>query len=356
MPQIPVWQLPEFEDRSDSSEEPAWLVVFLFPTEDEERDQFMQQLITIDQDWPYRPEGSPRRLLQVPWLMDTSVSSSIICSIVKRAETSESMIFVDEQSRTDNSVILVHYDESEDAFQTVRAPINRANMLLVAAAGEDICIDGLVSLPENPEEGVLITQRNKCSSEESIFILESMTGDEIQKIETALLAKGLHDDFFTWVDVSSKLESPDMEGLIAYFESEENEFRTPPSYFLAVDREAVRITNLPAEKQKRECPIILASKDGGRLSFGDELGDTHSRINLGYGFQALGIEEAINASVNLSVGNMDFEELAPGPEYVYWLGYQAWVDQNLDDYEDGEKSFDCAWVPGQGRIDVESYE
>ncbi|KAJ5080954.1 hypothetical protein N7456_013664 [Penicillium angulare] len=355
MPAIPSWQLPELEDRDDWSKDPAWLVIFLFPTEDEERDQFMQQLITTDEDWHDRPPGSPRRLLQVPWLMDIPVSSSVISSIVKQEEASDSMIFVDEQSRIDNSVILAHYDEDDYTFHTVRAPINRANLLLSAAKDEGFRIDGLVHVLENPEEGVLTKEKNYYS-EGSIFILESMTEYEIQNIETALLARGLDDDEFAWVDVSSKLESPDMEGLLAYFESEENEMKSPPSYFLAVDREAVRITNLPAEEQERECPIILASKDGGRLRFGDELSDIHSSLNLGYGFEALEIQNAVNAVVNLSVGNMDFGELAAGPEYLYWKRYQAWVDENLDEYEDGEKTFDCAWVPGQGRIDVERYE
>ncbi|KAJ6010449.1 hypothetical protein N7451_001861 [Penicillium sp. IBT 35674x] len=72
---------------------------------EEERNEIMQKLITVDGNWPDRPSCEPRRLLQVPWLIDTPAHPSSLSSIVKRAEIPESSIFVDEQCLKDEKVI-----------------------------------------------------------------------------------------------------------------------------------------------------------------------------------------------------------------------------------------------------------
>jgi hypothetical protein len=148
MSSIPIWQLPELLERDDPA--PTWMVVFTCPMKEEERDEIMQNLITVDDDRPDRPPYEPRRLLQVPWLMDTPARPSNIFSIVKRAEEPESMIFVDEQSLKDDTVVLINHEKSKEKFGVLRAPIHRANVLLSAAA-EGMTLEGMMPLPDSFE-------------------------------------------------------------------------------------------------------------------------------------------------------------------------------------------------------------
>ncbi|KAJ5641510.1 hypothetical protein N7490_005510 [Penicillium lividum] len=345
MTSIPVWQLPEL--RNEDAPTQTWMVVFLCPMEEEKRDEIMQNLITVDKNWPDRPSGEPRRLLQVPWLLDTPAHPSILSSIVRRTEKADSLIFVDEQALKDDLVILVHYDESGKKFESLRAPIHRANVLLSAAA-EGTVLEGM-PLPDDAE--ATMKQGTKSYGETPVFILEEMTEEELQKIKD-LLHEDYHYDL-DWIDVSHKLEIPDIESLLEYFESEEHEMQSPPWYFLAVDRTTLEFAKEP-EGKKSEI-VILASQEAGKLQFCDEVGDEHSKVCMGYGLVSQSVGDAMDAVVNLSLANMDFCEIAPAPEYVYWKGYQAWVDVNMDDYEGADKSFASVWIPGEGRVDIERY-
>lgn len=183
-----------------------------------------------------------------------------------------------------------------------------------------------------------------------------MTEEEIRKIKDLFSeTEDLFNCDLDWVDVSSKLEVPDIESLLEYFESERHEMKKPPRYFLAVDRGTLEIASRPKENETLEA-VILASQEAGELSFSDELGDRHSEVCMGYGVVSRSVQHAMEAVLNLSLANMDFCELASGHEYVYWKGYQAWVDANMDDYgEEGDKEFASVWVPGEGRVDCERY-
>lgn len=143
MAQIPPWQLPNLSN--DAYSQPSWMVAFLLPMEDDERDQCMQKLITTDESWPGPPAAEPRRLLEIPWLHDLTPPSSVIFSIFKRSAYCNSMIFVDEQSRVDDTVILLHNNRGE--IQAVRVPINRANVLLSAAEEGIVKLEGPSVLP-----------------------------------------------------------------------------------------------------------------------------------------------------------------------------------------------------------------
>ncbi|KAJ5645603.1 hypothetical protein N7507_011614 [Penicillium longicatenatum] len=350
MSSIPIWQLPELLERDDPA--PTWMVVFTCPMKEEERDEIMQKLITVDNDWPDRPTYEPRRLLQIPWLMDTPAYPSNIFSIVKRTEEPESMIFVDERSLKDDTVVLANYEQPEEKFGVLRAPIHRANVLLSAAA-EGMALEGMMPLPDSFE--AMKKRGTKSYGENPVFILEEMTEEEIQKIKDLFSKSENESDCgLDWVDVSSKLDIPDIEGLLEYFESEEHEMERPSPYFLAVDRNTLEFANRSERKARSEA-VILASQEAGRLRFCDDLGDGHSEVCMGYGVVSRSVEDAMNAVLNLSLANMDFCELASGYEYVYWKGYQAWVDTNMDDYDEGEKSFASVWVPGEGRVDCERY-
>lgn len=156
MSPIPIWQLPRLLKRYNPN--PTWMVVFLCPMTEQERDEIMQKLITIE-DWPDRPCSEPRPLLQVPWLNDTPAHPSIISSILQRAETTESLIFVDEQTLKDDKAILVVIEKCETRFSTLRAPINRANVILSSVAG-GIIPEEMMPLVESSEA---ITVRASCS-------------------------------------------------------------------------------------------------------------------------------------------------------------------------------------------------
>lgn len=143
MPQLPYWQLPEFWLNKRVEQPPTWTVVFLLPLEETERDFFMKRLVIVDnlENWPDRPDAEPRRLLDVPWPFDFTPDSSIISAIFKRGE-GQPLIIIDEQSRMDNTAILLYRSEGQDDHRILRAPIHRANLLLSAAAEGTIELHG----------------------------------------------------------------------------------------------------------------------------------------------------------------------------------------------------------------------
>lgn len=143
MPQLPYWQLPEFSRSQDEEQPPTWMVAFLLPLEDTERDLFMTRLAVVDnlENWPDRPDAKPRRLLDVPWPFDFIPDSSIISAIFERGGK-EPLIIIDERSKMDDTAILLYRSEGQDDHRVLRAPINRANILLSAAAEGKIDFKG----------------------------------------------------------------------------------------------------------------------------------------------------------------------------------------------------------------------
>jgi hypothetical protein len=191
------------------------MVSFLCQMEDEERDQFMQKLISIDKSWTDPPAAKPRRLREVPWLHDLTPPSSVIFSIFKRSSYRNSMIFVDEQSRTDDTVILLL--SGKEGVQAVRVPINRANVLLSAAEEGNVVSEGIPILPPDTDEhntkvyasDILqflqsLTEYRKqkrlSHDGECVFILESMTVEELQTIQEELFSDV--DQELEWIDLS----------------------------------------------------------------------------------------------------------------------------------------------------------
>ncbi|KAJ6131046.1 hypothetical protein N7523_001506 [Penicillium sp. IBT 18751x] len=362
MARIPPWQLPNLSD--DAYSQPAWMVAFLLPMEDDERDQIMQKLISTDKSWLDRPATEPRRLLEVPWLHDLIPPSSVIFSIFERSAYRNSMMFVDEQSRVDDTVILLHDRRRE--IQAVRVPINRANVLLSAAEEGNVNLDGVPVLPNGLEKQNTKVckshnrqllrcltengnQKRPVSNSDCVLILESMSKEELQTIQEELFSEV--DTDLEWIDLSQKLRSPDMEGLMDFFESKDYELDSPPDHFTAVDRKTLRAANKPVDQRDESRSVILASIEGGLLWFKDDMEDIHGSIYTGYGFQRSSVEDSMTAVTNLSVGNMDFAELFDRPEFIYWSGYHSWAASNLEDYQDGDKQFASAWYPGRGRVD-----
>ncbi|KAJ5684784.1 uncharacterized protein N7477_001129 [Penicillium maclennaniae] len=325
MAQIPHWQLPNLSD--DAYSQPSWMVAFLLPMEDDERDLIMQKLISTDKAWLDPPcygaapsPGSPLAARSDPAV-------------------------VDEQSRVDDTVILLHNRGRE--IQAVRVPINRANVLLSAAEEGNVNLDGVPVLPNGLEKQN--TKKRPVSNSDCVLILESMTKEELQTIQEELFSEV--DTDLEWIDLSQKLGSSDMEGLMDFFESKDYELDSPPDHFIAVDRKTLRVANKPVDQRDESKSVILASIEGGLLWFKDDMEDIHGSIYTGYGFQRSNVEDSMTAVTNLSVGNMDFAELFDQSEFIYWSGYHSWAASNLENYQDGDKQFASAWYPGRGRVD-----
>ncbi|KAL2819420.1 hypothetical protein BJX63DRAFT_381952 [Aspergillus granulosus] len=124
-----------------------------------------------------------------------------------------------------------------------------------------------------------------------IFILEAMTPTELRAIRTALFMAT--DVTYMWVDVADRLASPDMPGLLAYFESS-GEFakHPPPRHFLAVDRRTLSDAMEPVDEREDWEAIILASYEACDVWFGDEMHRSFGHLSTGYGYDRRDLEEA----------------------------------------------------------------
>lgn len=155
MSQIPYWTLPQFCWPNRIEYPPTWRVVFLLPLEDAELDQFMKRLVVVDNDWPDRPDAEPRRLLEMPWLYDIIPDTSIIAPIFTRGRK-EPLIFIDTQSMEDDTAIIAYQVEGQENPQSLRVPINRANLLLSAAVEGKVVLDGQEFQPLEYESSAIM--------------------------------------------------------------------------------------------------------------------------------------------------------------------------------------------------------
>ncbi|PYH46068.1 uncharacterized protein BP01DRAFT_34979 [Aspergillus saccharolyticus JOP 1030-1] len=176
-----------------------------------------------------------------------------------------------------------------------------------------------------------------------IFILEAMTPSELRKIRAELFPAP--DQEYMWVDVSDRLPSPDMQGLLAYFESEEFEEHPPPREFLAIDRKTLEVALEPADEREDWEAIIVASNEGGDVWFDDDKNRAFGHISTGYGYGRMNLEEAEIAHTNLSIQNMSWDELCSDGEVVYWSAYRTWAERNM-----GEETFARSFGPEGVRV------
>ncbi|PYI08334.1 hypothetical protein BO78DRAFT_468551 [Aspergillus sclerotiicarbonarius CBS 121057] len=160
-----------------------------------------------------------------------------------------------------------------------------------------------------------------------IFILETMTPTELRKIQSEMFMGA--DEPFMWVDVSDRLVSPDMQGLLTYFESEEFANEAPPNNFLAVDRKTLSDAMEPIDEREDWESIIVASYEGGDVWFDDDMQRSFAHISTGYGYDRRDPEEAENAYINLKIANMSYDELCPDGQMVYWSAYRPWAEKHM---------------------------
>ncbi|OJK02128.1 hypothetical protein ASPACDRAFT_1854134 [Aspergillus aculeatus ATCC 16872] len=162
-----------------------------------------------------------------------------------------------------------------------------------------------------------------------IFVLERMTPSELRQIRTELFP--CPDQEYMWVDVADRLASPDMQGLLAYFETSE-EFahhhrnHCPPLQFLAVDRRTLADAMEPADEREDWEAVIVASYEGGDVWFQDETGRSFGYLSTGYGYERRNLEEAEGVYINVNISNMSWSEMCEQSPVVHWSAYRAWAE------------------------------
>ncbi|KAJ5754161.1 uncharacterized protein N7511_008314 [Penicillium nucicola] len=172
-----------------------------------------------------------------------------------------------------------------------------------------------------------------------IFVLEKMTETELRTIQWEIFDRYNSDEMFMWVDVSDRLVSPDMQGLVAYFESEEFAHHRPPHHFLAVDRQTLSDAMEPLDERDELEAIIVASFEAGDVWFSDDMNHGYGHISTGYGHYRGDMEEVESIHINLSISNMSWSELCEGSPVVYWSAYRKWAEEH------SEKSFARSFGP-----------
>ncbi|KAJ5763980.1 hypothetical protein N7533_002661 [Penicillium manginii] len=326
MPRLPYWQLPEFSRNRRVEEPPTWRVVFLLPLEDIELDLFMRRLVVIDnlENWPDRPDAEPRRLLDVPWPIDFTPDSSIISAMFKRGGE-EPLIFIDEQSRIDDTAILLYRTEGQDDHRILRAPINRANLLLSAAAEGTANLEGEDFQPLGYDIPAIMQD---TAEQYPVFVIEAMTAEEFERLRS-YAEERLVDDYqdTEWFYVAEKLESPDIKGLLAWFETPDCDLVHPPSYFIAVDRWSLEVADDEEEVTDLWAECIVASEQSGEYRLIDDRRTHYAYWCAGYGSDRRAFEDAIQICMHLSQANMYFNESVHAEEYYSWKAFESWADR-----------------------------
>lgn len=180
-----------------------------------------------------------------------------------------------------------------------------------------------------------------------IFILSQMTETQFRRVRQKF--SDATEETLQFVDVSRHVKTPDIKGLMGYFESDEfvNSGKEPPTHFLAIDNwtpEGVTKDDEDNNKahENDEASVIVISKHGLSVSIKDDKCESYASWYPGYAYCKLDAEQAVNLWVNLDVGNMDLIDMCGEPEFAYWDGFRQWRDMNEDMTE-----------KSGGRIDIE---
>ncbi len=162
-----------------------------------------------------------------------------------------------------------------------------------------------------------------------VFVVEPMTPEEFERLRSYAEDRMVEEyEYSEWFHVADKLESPDMKGLLAWFESPHCDFAHPPPFFLAVDRWSLEVADdeEPITDLWAEC--IVASEEGGEYKLRDDKEKIYAYWGAGYGSDRMDFEDAIRVCMNLEQRNMCLMELFHGGvEYDNWKALQPWADR-----------------------------
>ncbi|PLB53805.1 alpha/beta-hydrolase, partial [Aspergillus steynii IBT 23096] len=134
---IPNWQLPQPFQLS-GSEPPSWVVVFLCKVDDEQYERILRKLCTLDKSREDAPSGEMRRLLPMPWIRDFTPPISVIFEIFEETNYTDGLIFIDQQSLNDDTVVILNGYYGPERVEAARVPMDRANLTLSASQGRSL--------------------------------------------------------------------------------------------------------------------------------------------------------------------------------------------------------------------------
>lgn len=179
-------------------------------------------------------------------------------------------------------------------------------------------------------------QKIKEDCDWPVFIIESMTPEELERLASYAEDRMVDEYENTqWFNVADKLKSPDMKGLLAWFESPQCDFPNPPSYFLAVDRWSLEVADDQSKFSDLWAECMVASEEGGAIYLRDDEHNNYASWTCGYGYNRESFEDGVGICTNLSQGNQSFSELVQGPEYLYWKASKQWAENAPRHFHDG---------------------
>ncbi|OKL62437.1 hypothetical protein UA08_02671 [Talaromyces atroroseus] len=224
----------------------------------------------------------------------------------------------------------------ENGGKGIRQSDSRVNSALFNI-GSNSLYGGYSEMVANPDKLVI-------TADIAIFVLAPMTETDLRIIRSYIM-KDVEDEFCIY-DVSKKLKSPNMEGLIGLFSTEEfvTNDQHLPSFFIAVDTQTLDIarsvmSQAHSTKVRRvddSEALVVASNREISLGFMDDMDNVYAEVNLGYAYARQSPEDAFSTCVNLSVANMDFFECANIEHWVTWSCCDKWLENNpvIDEIEE----------------------
>lgn len=163
-----------------------------------------------------------------------------------------------------------------------------------------------------------------------------MTPEEIERLKTYAEERMVDEYEYTeWFYVAEKLETHDMKGLTAWFESPQCDFQTPPFYFMALDRWSLEIADDKEKVTDELAECIVASDQGAEYILEDDNGHRYVTWRGGFGYDRWSFDEGTMTCMQLEQANESFMELFQEPEFVYWKAFQTWADKTPNPHGEG---------------------
>lgn len=160
------------------------------------------------------------------------------------------------------------------------------------------------------------------------FILSQMAETQFRRVRRELFSEV--EGIVQFVDVSKLIKTPDIQGLMRYFESDEyvkSGQQELPIYFLAIDDRTLK----GVANEDYENLVIAADKSTLCVDIqDDDYNCYYASWSPGYAYGRLDASSAVDLCINLSCANMDFGEFCQVPECSYWSVFHQWKDVNED--------------------------
>lgn len=243
--------------------------------------------------------------------------------------------FVKESSTNDELVHLSEMKSLQDAVDVWHMIWNPNRWEWRGVGDNDVSFKVNVDLEEklsstietfhNPDRLALSAERHL------VFVLDQMSQKEVWSIWE--IAQPENELGVQFIDVSHLIKTPDMEGLLKFFESEQflSTGQKPPSYLFAADRRSLEAAT--GDDQDASCILLAARKDVILMSEkprkdamleGDE---PYGCQCLGYDYDRLNGYDASEAATDLHCQNIESFEISEDLKTVYFDTVKEWTDK-----------------------------